>query len=508
MDSCPYTIIFFEYMVAIGPPDASREKMMVTKGAVPGVKMTLIDELCDDATWDSYLSMKIAKSQKSDIGPLVEFISGRKYRDVVDGIRDGTYQFNPARRILIPKPGTSEFRVIYSFKREDITEHMVLRVFAHLLQRYDGIFEDNLYSFRNDGGVQKAIARLRSIDDIGSLYGYKADITKYFNSIELKKMFWLLRRTELDRPSCRLIEGILSNPIVECEGVLMEDNERGIMPGLPFSTFLSNLYLGGMDAHFQREKVQYYRFADDILVLCESERELRKHVTYIRRFVRNRLLEINPSKEVFYKPGDRIEFLGLFIKDGTFDLNRKSLDRSLRKIRIEGRHYRRTVERGEKTVDEAVHCFLVRMDQRFFGWERNSKKCWTHWYFPMINTDESLKVIDHQIQYWVRYIITGKHIKGNAYRISYGDLKKYGYRTLVSRFYDRSYKSRMVNGLPCRARLPDAAHLPAVQAWRSKRFRRWSHHVVAAKGIALVASPIDHPSDVRGISALHTFLTD
>ena len=412
---------------------------------------SIIEELCDDSTWDAFLARKAKSSNKAQYEVLEEFVKSRRYRDTVEGIRDGTYRFQPARRIEAPKPGTDERRVVYSYKREDITEHMVLRVFSDLLQRYDSMFEENLYSFRNKGGVQKAIARLRSIDNIGSMYCYKADITKYFNSVDKDRMVNILRMSKIDRPSRRLIESILNDPMVECNGILIEDRCKGIMPGIPFSTFLSNLYLGTMDSHFHREKVQYYRFADDILVLCESEQELMKHVRYIRRFIRDRDLEINPSKEVFYKPGDRIEFLGLFIQNGVFDINRKSLDRSLRRIRIDGRHYRRTVERGEKTVDEAVHCFLVKMEQRFFGWEKGSKTCWSHWYFPLINTDASLRIIDHQIHDWVRFIMTGKHIKGNAYRIGYGELKKHGYRTIVNRFYDRNYKTDPEDKEECRA---------------------------------------------------------
>ena len=379
--------------------------------------------------------------EKSKAIIIEDFIKNRKYRDTVDAISKGTYEFKPVRRIEVPKPGSAEKRIVYTCRREDITEHMVLRVFADLLQQYDGIFCDNLYSFRNTGGVQRAIARMRSISDLGSKYAYKADITKYFNSVDRNKILKILKKTGLDKPSCTLIQKILMSPLVEFNGKLIVDENRGIMPGMPFSTFLSNLYLTGMDEHFLVNKVQYYRFADDILVLADSEEELRKHVGYIRRYVRQKGLEINPSKETFYKPHDRIEFLGLFIKDGTFDINKKSLDRSLRKIRIDGRHYRKTVELGEKTAEEAIHCFLVRMDQRFFGWKRNSKACWSHWYFPLINTDNSLRLIDHQIQEWMRFIITGKHTKGNRYKIKYKTLKENNYRTLVNRYYNRNYNS-------------------------------------------------------------------
>lgn len=405
--------------------------------------ISIIDDLCDDSVWDDFLKRKSVNSKNSKKTEMEEFIKNRRYRETVESIREGNYEFKPVRRLEIPKPGTEDKRIVYTCKRDDITEHMVLRVFAELLQRYDDIFCDNLYSFRNTGGVQRAIARLQGIQkDIGLKYAYKADITKYFNSINRKKMERILIENRIDERSCDLIGKILDSSMVEFNGELIEDEERGILPGMPFSTFLSNLYLNDMDQHFHNNKVQYYRFADDILVLADSENELLEHVKYIRDFVKERGLEINPSKETFYKPHARIEFLGLYIQDGIFDINRKSLDKSIRRIRILGRYYRKTVEKHTKTVDEAVHCFLVKINQRFFGWKRKSKNSWSSWYFPLINTDDSLKKIDHQVQEWIRYIITGKHIEGNRCRISYKKLKKYQYVTLVNRFYNRNYKNR------------------------------------------------------------------
>ena len=407
--------------------------------------MTIIDDLCDDSVWDDFLIRKEAQANKKDVEVLEDFIKNRRYKTIVKEIRDGTYRFRPVRRLEIPKQGSDEKRVVYTCKRQDISEHMVLRVFADLLQRYDGIFSDNLYSFRNEGGVQKAVARMRNIECLGNMYSYKADITKYFNSINQERMRFVLDRSEVDESAVKLIQSIIENPEVDFEGQIITDNNRGIMPGLPFSTFLSNLYLRDMDIYFRDMGVQYYRFADDILILSESKEELDRHVAYVKRFLKSSGLEINPEKEFFYDPHSLIEFLGLYIRDGIFDINDKSLKRSLRKIRIEGRHYRKTVETGEKSVDQAVHCFLVKMDHRFFGWEQNSKACWSHWYFPLINTDKSLKIIDKQIQDWIRYIMLGCHVKRNRYRIPYKILKKHGYRTLVSRFYDRRYKSQSDN---------------------------------------------------------------
>lgn len=402
--------------------------------------MTIIDDLCDGSVWEDFFQRKFPALCKPNAKELKESYMNQ-VMVITNGIREGTYRFKPVSRIEVPKPNGDK-RVVYTSKRHgDIAEHMVLRLFASLLQRYDNLLSDNLYSFRNEGGVQKAIARMREIEDVGSKYAYKADITKYFNSVDKDKMMRVLKKSGVEKEACDIIKGILYEPMVVLDGRSVEDYEKGIMPGMPFATFLSNLFLTVIDKHFHDLKVQYYRFADDILILADSEKELRQYVTYTKRTIRSKGLDINPNKEFFYKPHDRIEFLGLYIQDGKFDLNTKSLKRAMSKIRIAGREYRKKVEEGEKTKDDAVHCFVTKMRYRFFGSKECSNKCWASWYFPLINTDESLKIIDHQIQEWARYIKTGKHVKRNRYSVPYEELKERGYHTLVNGFYNRSYKS-------------------------------------------------------------------
>ena len=60
---------------------------------------------------------------------------------------------------------------------------------------------------------------------------------------------------------------------------------------------------------------------------------------------------------------------------------------------------------------------------------------WSRWFFPNLNTDKGLKEIDTYFQEYIRYTVTGRHYKGN-YRISYEQLKEWGYKSLVHEYYE------------------------------------------------------------------------
>lgn len=59
---------------------------------------------------------------------------------------------------------------------------------------------------------------------------------------------------------------------------------------------------------------------------------------------------------------------------------------------------------------------------------------WSRWFFPYLSVDTGLKEIDRYMQEYIRYCVTGRHYKGN-YRISYEQMKKWGYLSLVHEYY-------------------------------------------------------------------------
>ena len=80
------------------------------------------------------------------------------------------------------------------------------------------------------------------------------------------------------------------------------------------------------------------------------------------------------------------------------------------------------------------------MNYKFFGGGEEDEFTWSRWFFGNINTDKSLREIDSYMQEYIRYIITGRHYKGN-YRIKYETMKKWGYLSLVNEYYKRQKNS-------------------------------------------------------------------
>ena len=79
--------------------------------------------------------------------------------------------------------------------------------------------------------------------------------------------------------------------------------------------------------------------------------------------------------------------------------------------------------------------FIKAMNHKFFDAGDGTDFSWSRWFFPNLTTDRGLKEIDGCMQQYIRYCVTGRHYKGN-YRISYQQMKEWGYRNLVHEFYE------------------------------------------------------------------------
>ena len=118
--------------------------------------MNIIEELSSQEVWFSFLETKVASGNlnKSQIEDLSAFIQKKDYLSIVKKIENNE-RFLPPSKAIISKQYSTKKRTVYIFSRE---ENYVLKLLTYLLIRhYDHIFSKNLYSFRANHGVKKAI---------------------------------------------------------------------------------------------------------------------------------------------------------------------------------------------------------------------------------------------------------------------------------------------------------------------------------------------------------------
>lgn len=398
--------------------------------------MSLLNLLNNEDVWNDYLIYK----QKSNHIPTKElkkletFIKEKKYKEITNNINK--YNFSTPKKILIGKLGKKKKRIVYSFNE---SEMYILKLLNHLLYKYDDLFSPNLYSFRKNKSVKNAIYKISKTPNINNMYGYKVDISNYFNSIPINKILENLNHDLKDKSLFKLIKKIITNPRVLYKNEIIEDKNKGIMAGIPISAFLANYYLKELDEYFHKHNILYARYADDIIVFGNTEKEITEYKKIIKNHIYKKNLTINNEKEFLYKPHDEFEFLGFSFKNNEIDISKNTFKKIKGKIKRTSKGLRRWMIKKNATPEVTLKAMNRKFNKKFFGKSENELS-WKYWFFSVITTDKTLKLIDNYMQEEQRYIITGKHNKKNFEKISYEHLKKCNYKSLVNEYY-KSKKS-------------------------------------------------------------------
>lgn len=391
----------------------------------------MLEQLADSKTWDKYLSYKtsVCLSDKAE-KQLRQFISDKTYSPIVDNILSGG-DFPLPHKAVISKASTQKKRTLYIYPKAEST---VLKLLTYLLLRkYDHIFSPGLYSFRPGRNAKTAFTCLSSKKDINKMYSYKVDVSNYFNSINVKGMKDMLEETIDDRELLDFLLKLLLNPNVVFENKIIQE-DKGIMAGTPLASFYANLYLKDLDYSFTDRGIIYARYSDDIIVFAETEEKIREYADEIKEFLNSRSLCVNPSKEEYTKPGQRWVFLGYSYQDGKIDISQVSLKKLKAKMRRKSRALVRWSNRKGIDRQQAAKAFIRIFNSKLFEYSEDNELSWCHWFFPVINTDESLHELDRYAQDCIRYIATGRRTK-KRFDFRYEEMKKLGYRSTLNYYY-------------------------------------------------------------------------
>lgn len=394
--------------------------------------MDILDSLLAENEWLAFFNAKVEAGhlREDEQKKLENFISSSRYEPLAGKLLDGGV-FSVPELVKINKRFSSKKRQVFVFPEE---ENFIQKFLSNKLLDYDGLFADNLYSFRKGSGVKKAFSSLLSHPDLKNLYSYKLDISDYFGSVDASLLLPRLKQVlEGEERLYRLIEAMLRDEFALADGEMI-NVKKGILAGSPLSGFLANLYLSELDFYFQNKGVLYARYSDDIIVFAESEDKLSEYKKHILCFLKEHSLSVNESKEFIGAPGEMWTFLGFSYRSGAIDIAPVSVKKIKKKMKRKARALARWRAKKGLPPESAVRAFIKHFNRKFFDNPNNHELTWCRWYFPIINSTEGLAEIDSYMQHTLRVLATGKQTKAR-FNFRYERMKELGYRPLVKEFY-------------------------------------------------------------------------
>jgi RNA-directed DNA polymerase len=208
-----------------------------------------------------------------------------------------TDKSKPTRRVIIPKPGTTEKRPLGIPCMTERARQMLVKL--ALEPEWEVIFEPNTYGFRAGRGTHDAIEAIFNSIRYKSKYVLDADIMKCFDKINQTK---LLAKLNTFPTLTRQIKAWLKSGVV-MDGKLFPTDE-GTPQGGVISPLLALIALQGLETAIRgcvnqgraQRTLTVVLYADDFVVLHPSLDVILKCKQTAEDWLKQMSLELKPSK--------------------------------------------------------------------------------------------------------------------------------------------------------------------------------------------------------------------
>jgi RNA-directed DNA polymerase len=230
-------------------------------------------------------------------------------------LKDGTYCPHPVKRTWIDKEGKREKRPLgIPAVRDRIVQTSLRFVLEPIFERE---FLPSSYGFRRGVGCKDALREVDGLLKDGFYWVVDVDFKSFFDTIDHDRLMELVGQRVSDGRILALLEAYLHAEVLD--GMKRWQPEQGTPQGAVISPLLSNIYLHELDTQLLQAGYRMIRYADDFVVLCETEEQAKAALSEVHAFAADYGLTVHPTKTRIgdsRQKGDGFDFLGYHFECG------------------------------------------------------------------------------------------------------------------------------------------------------------------------------------------------
>ena len=353
----------------------------------------LLQKFFEMERWEQALETGVDKH--IDKGELRKLTSPETRLAMYDCIVNDCYEIAPPHQVQIPKDN-GDVRIVYVNENVDriflsIANNLFFEMFPEFVHK-------SCKSYQSGIGCGKVVQEVSKhmVNTSGSIVGFKADLTKYFDTVTIRYIDEIFDRMESKVGKSKIIDVVRkyyhADLCFDFNGELIE-HYQSLKQGCAVASFLADAVLYRLDDTVSMLPGFYVRYSDDLLYIGS---EWGSAFQVVKSILADMEMTLNPKKvEQVYK--DKwIKFLGFYIKGDQITLA-KSRVKSFQK-EIEARTIKQRNVSERRALNQ-VQSYLYKGDGTY---------SWATSVLPIINVGKDIDVLNTFVMDCIRACATGK----------------------------------------------------------------------------------------------------
>lgn len=353
----------------------------------------LLKKFFEKERWENALEVGVSKG--IDKGELKKLTSPEVRVAMYNAIITDNYEIAPPHQAEIPKDN-GDTRIVYVNENIDriflsIANNLFFELFPEFVHKSCKSYQSGI----GCGKIVQEVSR-QVVNTTSNVVGFKADLTKYFDTVPLKYIDEIFDKMEMKIGKSKIIDIVRkyyhTDLCFDTNGNLIE-HYQSLKQGCAVASFLADAVLYHIDEVISILPGYYVRYSDDLMYIGN---EYGTAFQLVKTMLENMEMTLNPKKvEQIYK--DKwVKFLGFNIKGNQITLSKSRVKTFQKEIE------QRTIKQREISMRRAIN------QVNNYLYKGDGKYSWATLVLPIVNVEKDIETLNAFVMDAIRSCVTNK----------------------------------------------------------------------------------------------------